>query len=151
MYKVNLLSVEQMFANLSSLLNASNEQAEIPSLFLNQEEMLEILKTETSSTCSKKFEFQQPVAVVWDEASGKQWYIGFVISESSDSLVIDHLERKTNDTNWQRPSPDDTQTVSMTQIIPCSVEGEWEFSARSPQFIVKNSENIKKKLKEHWG
>ena len=66
-----------MFANLSSLLNANNEQAEIPSLFLNQEEALEILKTETSSTCSKKFDFQQPVAVVWDEASGKQWYIGF--------------------------------------------------------------------------
>ena len=53
-----------------------------------------------------KLDFQQPDAVVWDDAADvKKWYIRFVVSELSDStLLIDHLERKSEgcDSTWQR-------------------------------------------------
>lgn len=99
------------------------------------------------------FEYQQPVATVYDEAVGKQWYDGFVIahSQSDDKLVVDHLERKGNNSIWQRPSQDDTQDVRLSQVIPCPVEGDWDFSLRAPQFIVHNSNTISEKFEEHWG
>ena len=87
---------------------------------------------------------------MWDEQQSKQWYIGFVISESEDSLIVDHLERKGNDTNWQRPKIDDIQSVDMAQIVPCVVERDWDFTSRSPQFILNNSTSIIEKCRECW-
>ena len=76
-----------------------------------------------------------------------QWYVDFVISKSTDSLIVDHLERKTNDITWQQPTSDDIQRITMIQIVPCPVEGDWEFSCRVPQFVVKGSESIIEKFK----
>jgi len=125
LYKVNRLTAEQMSANLKILINPDNHEASSTVTFFNQEEVLEILKSEVSDLYpAKKIYFQQLVAVMWDEQQSKQWYIGFMISESEDSLIVDHLERKGNNTNWQRPKVDDTQSVDMTQIVPCLVEGD---------------------------
>ena len=59
-----------------------------------------------------------------------QWYVDFVISKSTDSLIVDHLERKTNDITWQQPTSDDIQRITMIQIVPfpLPMEGDWEFS-----------------------
>ena len=70
---------------------------------------------------NRKYDFQQPVAVVWDEAADvKKWYIGFVVSELSGStLLIYHLERKSEgcDSTWQRAPVDDVQTTEYRQFL----------------------------------
>ena len=72
------------------------------------------------------------------------------ISKSTDSLIVNHLEGKTDDITWQQPTSDDIQTITMIQIVPCPVEGDWKFSCRVPQFVVKGSESIIEKFKEFW-
>ena len=42
----------------------------------------------------QRFNFQQPVAVVWDEGGQKQWYIGFIISESPDTVINQPFGKK---------------------------------------------------------
>ena len=107
LYKVNGLSAEAMFNNLKDLIDPNTEQQSEPYVaFLSQDEVLEILKPGSGSSTSScntttttyDFEYQQPVATVWDKAVSKQWYVGFVIahSQSDDKLVVDHLERKGN-------------------------------------------------------
>ena len=121
--------------------------------FLSKEEVIGLLKGQTTSSGStNRFVFQQPVAAVWDEVDHKCWYIGFITSESSESVVIDYLERASRDCDntWQRPLVDNTQTTSLVQIIPCPVEGEWSFTNRIPHFIIKNSNDIAQKFIENW-
>ena len=140
-----------MSTNFKILINLDNHETLSTVTFFNQEDILEILKSEISDLYpAKKNYFQQPIAVMWDEQQSKQWYIGFVISESEDSLIVDHLERKGNDTNWQRPKIDDIQSVDMAQIVPCVVERDWDFTSRSPQFILNNSTSIIEKCRECW-
>ena len=129
--------------------------------FFNEGEIMQIMKNQPNASDSirsvsqdsdQRFNFQQPVAVVWDEGSQKQWYIGFIISESPDTVIIDHLERKSKDCHdtWQRPPVDDTQTANIVQIIPCPVQGDWEFSSRIPHYVLENSLSIAQKFFEHW-
>ena len=54
---------------------------------------------------------------------------------------------------WQQPKIDDIQSVSMVQLIPLAVTGEWNFSGQAPQsnkFKVSNYESIDEKLNELW-
>ena len=90
--------------------------------------------------------------MVWDEGSQKQWYIGFIISELPDTVIIDHLERKSKDCHdtWQRPPVDDMQTANIIQIIPCPVQGDWEFFSRISHYVLENSLSIAQKVFEHW-
>ena len=126
--------------------------------FLTEEEVLKVLNKSTPSTSSTqntittRFKFHQPVAVVWDVAETKLWYIGFVVSESSDSILIDHLERKVkgSDNVWQRPHIDDIQSTHPIQIVPCPVSGEWNLQSRVPQFDLQNGSEITEKFHEHW-
>ena len=157
---MNGLSIDEMTSNLLSMFETcSSSESTVPLMFLCEEEVLEILKAEQAplstaltQNVNPKFEFQQPLAVVWDDAAGKQWFIGFVISEESNTLVVDYLERKNKDDNktWQRPLTDDTQTVNIVQIVPCVVRGEWNFSTRTPLFILENSEDVASAFQEHW-
>ena len=115
-------------------------------MMLCGDEILEMLKKQDSLPCSshnskQNFQFQEPIAVVWDVAAEiRQWCIGFVMEQDQTSLVVDHFERcsKAKDGEWQRPQNDDVQKVSMTQIIPLPVEGEWDFSGRIPKYILQN-------------
>ena len=154
-----------MSSNLICLIEScSSLQSKTAEIFLTEEDVMDVLKGKNniiqmeSSTNqdenNQKFYFQQPVAVVWDEATGaKKWYIGFVVSELSGSTVlIDHLERKSEgcDNTWQRTPVDDVQTTEIVQIIPCPVVGEWTFSSRIPSFKVQNSEEISHSFDSMW-
>ena len=56
LYKVNGLTAEQMSANLKILINPDNHEASSTVTFFNQEEVLEILKSEISDLYpAKKF------------------------------------------------------------------------------------------------
>ena len=44
------------------------------------------------------YESHQPVAVVWDSAKGRDWFVSFYIDENDDTTIrVDHLEPKSND------------------------------------------------------
>ena len=149
LYKVNGLSMEQMSANLICLTKDCASSEDItPDVFLSEEDVIDAIKDSALSRTTnadvpeternQKFGFQQPVAVVWDGAGRKRWYVGFVVSEQADSSVtVDHLERKSEscDSTRQRPPTDDTQTTDIVQILPCPVEGEWNFSSRIPTLM----------------
>ena len=94
-----------------------------------------------------EFASQQPLAVVWDDDDGRKWYIGLYLDENDDRTVrVDHLQRQSvsDDTNWKRPQFDDIHDVNPVQILPCPVNGEWDFTRRTVMFIAKNSEIIRK-------
>ena len=91
LYKVNELSQEEMCKSLCTLMDSSTEPPPAAD-FLSEEEVIGLLKGHpTSSGSTNRFVFQQPVAAVWDEVDHKCWYIGFITSESSESVVIDYL------------------------------------------------------------
>ena len=56
---------------------------------------MEMLKSDAETSVStSKFQFQEVIAVVWNEGvSYHRWYVGFVLEERQNSLVVDHLER----------------------------------------------------------
>ena len=135
-----------------ALLEFSSSKSLDPQLFLCEEEILTMVKEGASQKeCEKRFEFQQPLAVVWNESGDtKKWYVGFVMSEEEDTAVVDHLERNvpSSSKEWKRPSLDDVQSVNFVQVIPCVVNGEWNFSGRIAKFCVSNYEDIDIKFNE---
>ena len=66
-----------------------------PRLFFYEDEVMEMLKSDAETSVStSKFQFQEVIAVVWNEGvSYHRWYVGFVLEERQNSLVVDHLER----------------------------------------------------------
>ena len=117
--------------------------------FLCEDEIVAQLKAgggSTTSTSSSEehpsyFEIQEPLAIVWNSEDGgkRNWYIGFYMGfaeEGADSYKIDHLERcERSESEWERPKFDDVQTVQAVQILPCDVEGEWDFSKPPCRFV----------------
>ena len=73
-YKVNNLSVEDMSNNL--MLMFSHDETSTSILFQSQEEIMTILKGQSTTHIALKFCFQQPLAVVWDIGDQRDWYIG---------------------------------------------------------------------------
>ena len=67
-------------------------------------------------------------------------------------MRIDHLNRKDkeSDVSWQQPKVDDVQKVYLAQIIPCKVQGIWDYSEEIPVYVLQNSENINKSYQEHF-
>ena len=60
--------------------------------FTSEEEIMQTFKNQSQLTSeimntSNRIQYQQPVAVVWDDVGEKQWYIGFIISELSNSVI----------------------------------------------------------------
>ena len=154
LYKINGLTADEMAANLITMLDSGLDDV-ASSIFLCEDEIMTLLieplneATSNNPTSSKPtFEFQQPVAVVWDEPGDKkQWYIGFYLGEADKTNTffrIDHVQRKGRaDDIWQRPVIDDVQDVDISQIIPCVIEGSWDFNGRAPYFILNNHKDIK--------
>ena len=74
-YKVNNLSVEDMSNNL--MLMFSHDETSTSILFQSQEEIMTILKGQSTTQVALNYCFQQPLAVVWDIGDQSDWYIGF--------------------------------------------------------------------------
>ena len=145
LYKMNYLAASQMVENLTILLDQveSTEQKEI--LFPIEDEIDEILIDNEAEEKNKVFVYQQPLAVVWDDVDGREWYIAFYLDEVDNIIRVDHLQSVRSDkdrTEWSRASVDDIQEVKTEQIIPCDVSGEWTFSKRNATFTLANIEEI---------
>ena len=96
------------------------------------------------------FTYHQPLAVKWDEPGDKQvWYLGFYLSGTMDTeLHVDHLipERRGKGEFWKRSSNDDIQSVSVNQVAPVTIDGDWvqSPSGRHLQFQVKDTAEFDK-------
>ena len=92
-------------------------------LYLNlMKKLYTYYKVRSWKTAKTKFTHQQPLIVIWDDVSGRNWHFGFYLDESDDGLVrIDHLERlsKNDDVHWKRPRSNDAQHVLLIQILSC--------------------------------
>ena len=66
--------------------------------------------------------------MVWEVEKEVKWFIGYVKEILEDGYTVEHLHQSPSTQNdfWNYPSPDDIQTVSEEQIIPCKIDGDWE-------------------------
>ena len=150
LYKVNSLSMEEMLENLTTILCGEHE-AEDGVVFPCEDEIMAILQQHATSEVAKvahndlSLQPNQPVAVIWDTKSRKQWYIGFYLDMNDDETYrIDHLERNSKENKlWRRPyGKDDIQDTEEIQIVPVSVIGEWDLNGDEPVFVVSNDSEI---------
>ena len=154
LYKMNFLSGQELVENLIILLDheISTDEGEIV-CFPTEEEIMHILKeTQTKNPIPQsRFVPQQPVAVVWyidDDRS--YWCLGFFLDQIDKSTCrVDHLESK-DKVNWYHPAIDDIQVVNYTQILPCNVDGEWNFVRRQSAYIIKNIQEIDLLFKNNY-
>ena len=116
-----------------------------------EEEIIEILtevRNDVPTWLKSRFLPQQPVAVVWDcEGGNRFWCLGFFLDVVDEkNICVEHLKYKEEDQTmfmWINPNNDDIQIVKDCQVLPCDVDGYWDFS--NPQcsiFIVNNVTNI---------
>ena len=150
LYKMNFLTVEQLVENLTILLDGdidSLEGKEV-ALFPTEEDMDILTKTQPSNDVALHsdvsgcniFTPQQPLAIVWDHVNEKRyWCVGFFLREDDeDCIQVDHLEQKS--TKGLKPmvrhERDDIQNVELNQLLPCNVQGHWDFSkSRQPVYF----------------
>lgn len=156
LYKINNLTSEELTEQMALLLATDEQDSGI--LFHTEEEIVDIILDRHSSNrnelstshditvtvTGKSYEYQQPLAVVWDQGAGRTWYVGFFIDENDDGTIrVDHLVQQGEDQSvWIRPRHDDIQDVRYIQIIPCSLTGGWEVTRRSAVFKLKNATEI---------
>lgn len=83
----------------------------------------------------------------WNINDKLQWFIGcFKENLKNGRYIVDHLERLTHDNvYWKYPDPEDIQEVTAEQILPCSVDGEWDISEDDQmEFTLRNAGAIKR-------
>ena len=149
LYKINILSIDQLTENLSVLLSKYISDYIENVLFSSEDEIMDFLleKPAASDDSLSKpiYERHQPIAVVWDSDKGRDWFVGFFKDENVDTTIrIDHLEPQSNDkTVWIRPRHKDIQNVEPIKILPCAVIGEWLNKNRwSVVYVIKNIQTI---------
>ena len=151
LYKMNFLTTEELVENLTILLDTEIDTNEGEVIFFPcEEEIMEILisrKNEVPTWLTSRFSPQQPLAVLWDcVGKNRFWSIGFFLDVLDDQTIrVEHLQQKNDQTlsMWIQPDSDDIQLVKDCQVLPCDVDGYWDFS--NPQcstFIVNNIANI---------
>ena len=156
LYKVNDVNTDQLLENFAILLeqpgdhNETEADVEFPSF----DEIMKIIQEKVDegepNLSDELFEFQQPLAIVWDQSDGtRKWYIGFYLGNNEDMLRVDHLIGAASE--WKRPAIDDIQNeTSHQQIVPCPVIGESVFNKRSTLFKVENVVDIQLSFEEHF-
>ena len=125
--------------------HTANNQTVITTDMTIEEPTAIIWKDDSETTKLHHFTPQQPITVIWDEDDGtRYWSVGFFIETVDDNIKVDHLERKDgSDIIWLRPKSDDIQIVKPIQIIPCLIDGYWNFSTRPCTYNIKNVAEIK--------
>ena len=65
---------------------------------------------------------------MWEVEKEVKWFIGYVKEIFEDGYTVEPLDQSPSTLNdfWNYPSPDDIQTASEEQIIPCKIDGDWE-------------------------
>lgn len=155
LYKVNKMPTVDMKVNLAILLG-DDHMADVTDDepgFPNEDAMMKCLaesfteEAVVATTCvdesvaedvqaqtpiadeSTEIAINEPCIVVWDMPNGREWFLGFVRSQSTGGYVVDHLEQvpKTDGKMyWRYPKTSDEHEVETMQIIPCNVIGAWD-------------------------
>ena len=156
LYKVNRLTVQDLIENLTILLS-EHPDADESVIFPCEDEIMDLIngssnsnptdhKETTKSLPISALKVNQPVAVLWDMKSKKQWFIGSLLGTNADGTYrIDHLERVDSRSNrgWQRRSGnDDIQDADEIQILPVMVHGDWDFTHEKPSYLISNEREI---------
>ena len=151
LYKMNYLTNEEMAENLTILLDTEIDSNEGELVYFPcEEEIMEILterRNDVPMWLRSRYSPQQPLAVVWDSDSGNRfWSVVFLDVVDEKNIRVEHLQQKEGDPTmsmWINPKNDDIQITNDCQVLPCDVDGYWDFS--NPQgstFIVNNVSNI---------
>ena len=88
--------------------------------------------------------------VVWELTDGLNWFLGHVLEETVEmNYRIDHVEHSPDAQNvfWKYPAVPDVQIVSKKQILPCKIDGDWDYGRctetwRNIKFHLKNSTEV---------
>ena len=147
LYKMNYLTCEKLVENITILIDSTIEETGEVVLLPNEDDIMEILKIKSQEpTMVPRFIQQQTLAILWNNDNGSSyWSIGFhVCDEEAERIKVDHSElkpgHKDDKTKWIRPLHDDIQVVNPVQILPCDIDGEWDFSShRQPVYVINNS------------
>ena len=158
LYKMNFLTVEELTENLIILLDVTNNDAGTDIIhFPSEDEIYEQITSRSSESDREEsstavsddkedgFQYQEPLAVVWDHNQGERyWCLGFYVGKiDEDSIKVDHLESKKKEfRKWTRGKSDDIQVVNLIQVLPIKVVGDWNFSERQPVFVIENADEI---------
>ena len=63
---------------------------------------------------------------------------------SDGTFRVNHLVREgVKDSTWLAPVHSDIQDVCHDQVVPVEVMGNWDYSGRTPKFILSNMNDIK--------
>ena len=92
------------------------------------------------------------VVVIWDDNDNERyWCLGkYLSADEEGNHKIDQLESVSGDaTNWSRPRTDDIQIVQDMKILQVLVQGEWNFTKRTPTFVTDNREEINEIFQSH--
>ena len=90
-------------------------------------------------------ELNETYAVIWEENSLMNWFVGFALSNDNDGTTFEYLERlrMLDSSLWQYPRNKWKQLAYDIQILPIKVECEWDYSkANKPVLQVTNYNDI---------
>ena len=133
LFKLTKISHERLENLFTLLINGTNKIASIlPTDMLDllfNEELSPVIFDHTPEVKNHvSVVVNQLCIVVWEVEKEVKWFIGYVKEISEDEYTVEHLDQSPSTQNdfWNYPSPDDIQTVSEEQIIPCKTDGDWE-------------------------
>ena len=134
LFKLTKISHEERLENLFILLiNGTNKIASIlPTDMLDllfNEELSPVIFDHTPEVKNHaSVVVNQLCIVVWEVEKEVKWFIGYVKEIFEDGYTVEPLDQSPSTLNdfWNYPSPDDIQTASEEQIIPCKIDGDWE-------------------------
>ena len=135
LFKLTKISHEERLENIFVILsNGTNKIASILSTAMldlpTNEELSHVIFDHTSEVKNhvSVVDVNQLCIVVWEVEKEVKWFIGYVKEILEDGYTVEHLHRSPSTQNdfCNYPSPDDMQTVSEEQIIPCKIDGDWQ-------------------------
>lgn len=159
LFAQNNISYEDKLGNFCVLLTDDVEEcsATIANLPTNEDGM-KALAVMTSSSDSpsdsapSSHKENDMCAVVWKEAQGYVWYLGYIsqIVNDGECFKVDHLHRfpVSQQKYWQYPKKADTVEVLPDQIVDVEVRGEWTLEERNRRFVLTNEKEVVYQFKQ---
>ena len=151
LFRLNGITHDEKLENLVVLLSDDNDNSRASVANLpNNDDILKALSFTNSAisnqSLDRDIQINQLCVVIWINAEGKYiWYIGYVKEKNNNSYTIDHLHRRTTDSNkiWQYPAIEDIQTADKDQILDVVIEGDWNLvENRNSKFTLCNEKEI---------
>ena len=149
LYLVNKQDIFTMKVNLGILLG-DEEKNNGELFFPTEEEVICMLReieenNHENEKIGDNIELNEAYAVIWEENSSMNWFVGFAISKDSEGTMFEYLERskKSEILLWNYPRNKWNQIAYDIQILRIKVECEWDYgNANKPILHVTNCKDI---------